>query len=136
MRFPSNIRQLERDFDAVLLDSRDGDGTGLLTSMRVTRHSFIFKDGSRLLVTEELSGGLIEVSYYNWVDQDGQDILKFHSESHNGDSRYQTATEPHHIHPPEQSTLTNRTRFPNFHHQELPAIMEHIFLALLASKKV
>ncbi|MFC3798920.1 DUF6516 family protein [Cohnella sp. GCM10012308] len=96
----------------------------------------MFKDSSRLFVTEEISGGFIEVSYYNWVDPDGQNILKFHSEPHDGDPRYQTTTEPHHVHPPQTYALTNRTRFPNFHHQELPVIMEHIFFMLLASNKI
>lgn len=135
-RPPSSIAQLEKDFAAIIMNSRDGDGSGLTTSRTVTRHTFTFIDGSRLYITEELSGGIIDVSYYNWVDQDGEDILKFHSDPHERDNRYQTATEPHHVHPPEGARLTNRTRYPNFHHQELHTIMEHIFFSLIAAKKI
>lgn len=101
-----------------------------------TRHTFVFVDGSKLYVSEQISGGLIEVSHHNWADPNGYEILKFHSEPHDGDRRYQTATEPHHVHPPTDMKLTNVTRYPNFHHQELHTIMEHIFFSLLAAKKI
>lgn len=117
-RPPSNMRQLEREYAHILMDARDGDGSGLLSSRKFTRHTFIFVDGSRLLVTEELYGGLIDVSYYNWVDQSGNTILSFHSEPHDHDVRYQTASEPHHVHPPNDTKLANITRYPNFHHQD------------------
>lgn len=135
-RPPSNIQQLERDFASILMDTRDGDGSGLMSSRKFTRHTFIFVDGSRLYVTEELSNGLIDVSYYNWVDAKGNEILSFHSEPHDRDPHYQTATEPHHVHPPADAKLTNLTRYPNFHHQELHTIMEHIFFSLIAAKKI
>jgi hypothetical protein len=119
LRLQSSINQLEKDYAQIIMNSRDGDGTGMLTSRMFTRHTFTMIDGSRLQITEEISGGVIEVSYYNWLDPNGSEIIKFHSEPHDGDKRYQTATEPHHIHPPEEAKLTNRTRYPNFHHQEL-----------------
>ncbi|GFN32976.1 toxin-antitoxin system TumE family protein [Paenibacillus xylaniclasticus] len=99
VRPSSNITQLERDYAHIIMDSRDGDGSGLMSSRKFTRHTFVFVDGSRLLVTEELDSDSIDVSYY-WVDQSGNTILSFHSEPHDKDPRYQTATEPHHIHPP------------------------------------
>jgi hypothetical protein len=93
-------------------------------------------DGSRLYVTEQLSGGIFDISYYNWVDARGDNILSFHSEPHDLDPRYQTATEPHHVHPPMEAKLTNLTRYSNFHHQELHTIMEHIFFSLVAAQKL
>ncbi|MGG1555434.1 toxin-antitoxin system TumE family protein [Paenibacillus ferrarius] len=135
-RPPSNIRQLERDYAHIIMDTRDGDGTGLLSSRKFTRYTFVFVDGSRLLITEELNGPIIDVSYYNWLDSSGNTILSFHSEPHDQDPRYQTLTEPYHVHPPDDSKLTNITRYPNFHHQELHTIMEHIFFSLVAAKKM
>ncbi|WP_397327114.1 toxin-antitoxin system TumE family protein [Paenibacillus oceani] len=82
------------------MDTRDGDGTGLRSSRKFTRHTFVFVDGSRLLITEELHSGIIDVSYYNWVDSNGNTILCFHSEPHDLNPSYQTATEPHHVHRP------------------------------------
>lgn len=117
------------------MDSQDGDATRQPTTRMFTRHTFVFIDGSRLYITEQISGEYIEVSYYNWVDENGNDILKFHSEPHD-DPKYQTETEPHHVHPPEDAKLTNITRYPNFYHQELHTIMEHIFFCLLAAKKI
>ena len=135
-RPPSNISQLEKDFSNIIMNSCDGDGSGLFTSISFTRHTFVFTDLSRLLITEHLSRGRIEIYFYDWVDEHGVDILKFHSEPHKDDRRYQTSTEPYHIHPPADAKLTNMTRYPNVHHQELPAIMEHIFFSLVAAKKI
>lgn len=135
-RPPSNIKQLERDFSHILMDSRDGDGSGLLSSRMFTRHTFVFTDGSRLYVTEQISSGLIDISYYNWVNVLGDNILSFHSEPHDLDPHYQTSTEPHHVHPPMVAKLTNRTRYSNMYHQELHTIMEHIFLSLVAAQKI
>lgn len=118
------------------MNSCDGDGSGLFTSISFTRHTFVFTDMSRLLITEHLSRGRIEIYFYDWVDEHGADILKFHSEPHKDDRRYQTSTEPYHIHPPADAKLTNMTRYPNVYHQELPAIMEHIFFSLVAAKKI
>ncbi|WP_420836038.1 toxin-antitoxin system TumE family protein [Paenibacillus fonticola] len=74
--------------------------------------------------------------FYNWVSASGEVFAKFHSEPHDEDKRYQTVTEPFHIHPPKETTIHNATRYPNFHHQELPEILEAIFIYMLASKKI
>jgi hypothetical protein len=60
-------------------------------------------------------------------------ILKFHSEQHE-DEDYQTETEPHHIHPPEEGKLSNRARFPNYHHQDLSSVLELIQFHILATQ--
>lgn len=129
----SNIRLLEKQFASIILNVRDGDSTGRPSSMAAQRYTFTLIDGSKFYINERISNDVIVMSYYDWVKSSGETILKFHSEAHDGDMRYQTSTEPHHIHPPEFGKVHNMTRYPNFHHQELPQIFEHIFLTFVAS---
>lgn len=129
-RPPSNIRLLEQEYRMLITDIRDGDGSGLLSSRSCQRYTFLLSNGSRLRITERISGEYIDYSYYDWELADGR-VIKFHSEPHNDDSRYQTVTEPHHIHPPDEDRLHNIVRYPNFHHQELSAIIEMIFITII-----
>jgi len=136
VRPASNISHLEREFRSIIMDSSDGDGSGLLSSRSFTRWTFTFLDRSKLCITEHLRSSCIEVYFYNWVDSSGATLAKFHSEPHDGDRQYQTITEPFHIHPPDDSKVHNSTRYPNFYHQELPQILEAIFIHMMASRKI
>ncbi|MFD3259845.1 DUF6516 family protein [Paenibacillus lentus] len=127
---------MEREFRSIIMDSSDGDGSGLLSSRSFTRWTLTFHDGSKLYITEHLNQGIIQMYFYNWVSISGEVLAKFHSEPHDEDKRYQTVTEPFHIHPPEEAKIHNSTRHPNFYHQELPQILEAIFIYMLASKKI
>jgi hypothetical protein len=133
---PSNIKLLEQVFDHIIMDSSNVDANGLRSLPSVLRHTFVFLDGSRLYITEEIEGGFIKEYHYDWVGEDGKVLLKFHSEPHPDDPRYQTETEPFHVHPPDDAKLTNRTRYPNHYHQELPSILELIALFLIANRKI
>jgi hypothetical protein len=135
-RPPSNITLLEREFHSIIVDIRDGDSTGKLSSMVFQRYTFSLIDGSKLYLTERISNNEILYYQYDWMINPTTTILKFHSESHGVDDRYQTATEPHHIHPPDHAKLHNIVRYPNSNHQELHAILEFIFLYLLAQDAV
>ncbi len=131
-RPPSNLRLLEKEFCSIIIDMRDGDSTGKFSSMVFRRHTFSLIDGSKLYTTERISNNEILYYHYDWMKDSSTTILKFHSESHAEDNRYQTTTEPHHIHPPDSSKLHNMVRYPNSSHQDLHAIFEFIFLYLLA----
>jgi len=133
----SSIEALHKMFAGIILDSRNVDKNGRHTSYLYLRHTFIFKDGSRLYIREQLTkDGFIETYYYDWEDENGNTILKFHSEPHPDDPRYQTDTEPFHVHPPDDAKLTNRTRYPNYYHRDLRGILEFIALFLIANKKI
>lgn len=130
-RPPSNMGLIEKEFGSVIMDVRDGDSTGKTSSMVFQRFTFSLIDGSKLYVTERISNNQIQYYQYDWMNDVGVIMLKFHSENHTGDEKYQTSTEPHHIHPPDFAKLHNITRFPNSNHQELHAIFEFIFLYFL-----
>lgn len=133
---PSNIKLLEQVYSHIIMDSSNVDANGLRSLPSVLRHTFVFLDGSRLYITEEIEGGFVNKYYYDWVGGDGKALLKFHSEPHPHDPRYQTETEPFHIHPPDDAKLTNRTRYPNYFHRDLFSILEFIALDLIAHKKI
>lgn len=133
IRYPSNFTLLEKEFRNIITDLRDGDGSGLMSSLSFQRYTILFIDGSKLRITERVSKGIIDYSYYDWEQSDGR-MIKFHSEPHPNDSQYQTLTEPHHIHPPDEAKLHNRTRYSNFYHQELPAILELIFIHIISQE--
>jgi hypothetical protein len=124
---------LERQFGSIITDIRDGDSSGQQSSMAVQRYTFCLIDGSKLFITERISREEIIFSQYDWVGTAGDTRLKLHSEPHEDSAAYQTATEPHHVHPPDRAKVHNITRYPNFHHQELSQILEMIFFHFLAS---
>lgn len=133
VRYPSNITLIEKEFRHIITDLRDGDGSGLMSSLSFQRYTIVFVDGGKLRITERISKGSIDYSYYDWEQSEGR-IIKFHSEPHPNDPKYQTLTEPHHIHPPAEAKLHNQTRYSNFYHQELPAILELIFIHIMSQK--
>jgi len=113
----------------ILGDIRDTDRTGLPSSIYVQRATIIFTDHSKLYVTEYTDkAGNIDKYYYDWVAERGRLIAQYHSEPHDQDKRYQTVTEPYHIHPPKDSILSNIDRYPNFSHQDLFSIVEGIII--------
>lgn len=129
---PSNFLLLERDFADIILSVRDGDSTGKFSTDRWLRKTIRFQDGSKMYITEHIVEGKIARAQYDWEFTPGQ-LLKFHSEPHE-DEAYQTASEPFHVHPPEALKLTNRSRLPNFHHQDLFSILEMIRYYLLIGR--
>ncbi|MGG3522553.1 DUF6516 family protein [Bacillus pseudomycoides] len=61
--------------------------------------------------------------YFNLFDENGQALIKFHSERHE-DKRYQTPSEPFHIHKPPSIEFSTMDCMANFHHHDLYSIME------------
>jgi len=52
--------------------------------------------------------------------------MKFHSETHGEDKRYQTSTEPYHIHKDTEDILSNIDRYPNYNLRDLRSVLEFI----------
>lgn len=119
---------LERDFANIILEIQDGDLNGRPSTMQWNRKTIIFQNGTKLYATEHLENGLIDFYYYDWVTNEGEEILKWHSESHDKDKRYQTATEPFHIHLPKHEILHSMYRLANHEHKSLRSIIELILL--------
>ncbi|MGJ7034279.1 toxin-antitoxin system TumE family protein [Anoxybacillus eryuanensis] len=120
---------LERDFADIILEIREGGADGRPSTKNCARKTIIFRNDTKLYVIEyKTSDGWIDYYYYDWVTSDGKTILKWHSEPHNADERYQTTTEPYHIHLPASETLHNMYRLANFEHQTLRSIIEFILL--------
>ncbi|MDI3478242.1 MAG: hypothetical protein PWQ59_1767, partial [Thermoanaerobacterium sp.] len=68
--------------------------------------------------------GKIDYYFYDWYSQNKNLILKIHSESHK-DKKYQTDTEPFHIHIP---TILDKKRLPNYSLRDLFSVLEFIRL--------
>ncbi|MNC28563.1 hypothetical protein D3C75_767750 [compost metagenome] len=126
----SNLYRIMRDLGhGILGEIRNTDRSGLISSIYAQRATITFTDYSKLYVTEYTNKvGIIEKYYYDWVDRNGQLKAQYHSEPHDRDKRYQTETEPYHIHAPKDSVLSSMDRFPNFSHQDLYLIVEGIII--------
>jgi len=126
----SNLHLIQRDLGhGILGELRLSDRSGQGSTLYVLRATIPFLDGSSLYVTEYTNkAGIIERYYYDWEDANGCLKAQYHSEPHESDKRYQTATEPYHVHPPKGSTLSNMDRFPNYAHRDLYSIVEGIIL--------
>lgn len=113
----------------ILGEIRLTDRSGQATTIYTLRATVPFLDGTLLYVTEYTDKyGIIDKYYYDWVDELGRIRAQYHSEPHSMDNRYQTATEPYHIHPPKNTILSGMDRFPNYAHQDLYAIVEGIII--------
>lgn len=65
VRYPSNITLIEKEFRHIITDLRDGDGSGLMSSLSFQRYTIVFVDGGKLRITERISKGSIDYSYYD-----------------------------------------------------------------------
>ncbi|MFC5401424.1 toxin-antitoxin system TumE family protein [Cohnella soli] len=126
----SNLNHIQRDLShGILGEIRLTDRSGQASTIYALRATITFLDDSILYVTEYTSkSGIIDKYFYDWVDVNGRLKAQYHSEPHDQDKRYQTTTEPYHVHPPKNSILTNMDRFPNFVHKDLYSIVEGIIL--------
>jgi Family of unknown function (DUF6516) len=98
---PSNFSVLESEFKDIIYNIEDGDGENRpKSSVAVIRKTIKFQDGTQMYVTEHVDERVIVLAFYDWHKRNGTRILGFHNEPHK-DKRYQTKTEPFHIHPPE-----------------------------------
>lgn len=136
-RNPSNFDVIQKEYQSLILDIRDGDSSGQGSTLSFQRKTILFQDGTKLFVTEHIRGGFIERFYYDWIDTDGRRLAGFHNEPHE-DKRYQTASEPYHIHPPDHIKITNFLRLSNDWHRDLLTILELIAVCstILEAKKL
>jgi hypothetical protein len=93
----SNLLFPKKAYCDIIQNEKDTDQTGKASSPICQRKTFVFSDGSYLSVTEFLKGPKIDYYNYDWYSESNKLLLKFHSEKHE-DKRYQTPTEPYHIH--------------------------------------
>ncbi|WP_404469351.1 DUF6516 family protein [Sutcliffiella horikoshii] len=127
----TNFTVIQLEFGDVILDIRDGDGSGRTSTGLTQRKLIKLIDGSYIRIREHLSkSSEIDLYFYDWFGPDGKELLKFHSENHDEDKRYQTKTEPFHIHIPEELRLSSMTRLPNYNHRDLYGILEFVRLHL------
>ncbi|MGG0277998.1 toxin-antitoxin system TumE family protein [Bacillus rhizoplanae] len=118
----TDYSRLEQEFSDIILQMVQVNG-----SMVKPIHHIKFKNGYYMEAEEViiLSNREIGLYYYNLYDSNGQAILKFHSERHS-DRRYQTNTEPFHIHKPPSVELSTMDRMDNNYHQDLYSILESL----------
>lgn len=107
---------------------RNGDGSSFPEDSSSRRRTITFTDGSRLRCTERRVLGKF-FYHYEWESVDGGKKLAWGSEAHAGDKRYQTETEPFHVHPPK--ALHGMDRISNGFHRDLFAIVEMIQYVIL-----
>ncbi|BBI31312.1 toxin-antitoxin system TumE family protein [Cohnella abietis] len=126
----SNLELIKRELGHGLLgDIHLSDRSGQHSTIYSLRATIPFLDGSLLYITEYTNkSGIINKYYYDWEDANGYIKAQYHSEPHELDKRYQTATEPYHVHPPKNSILSNMDRFPNYAHKDLYSIVEGIII--------
>lgn len=125
---PSNLSVLRRDFADIIQTDRGKDQTGKTTTRLCQRETFIFTDQSYLSITEYIAvDGTLGCFYYDWYNRDGTIRFKFHSEPHN-DKKYQTATEPYHLH---GNGLLDDKRLPNYGYKGLFSVLELVRIVLM-----
>ncbi|MFB9276889.1 toxin-antitoxin system TumE family protein [Cohnella cellulosilytica] len=129
-RARSNLELIQKELGhGIWGDIQFTDRSGQESTIYALRATIRFLDGSVLYVTEYTNKfGIIDRYYYDWTAADWRIKAQYHSEPHKRDQRYQTATEPYHIHPPQNTVLSNLDRFPNYAHQDLYSIVEGIII--------
>lgn len=99
--------------------------------MTTTRKTIRLIHGQHIVVTEKITtSGTVDQFQYVWILAPDR-YIKFHSEPHSSDKRYQTPTEPYHIHHSLQ--FSSLDRLANAGHRDLFSILEMIRLHFLAS---
>ena len=129
---PSNFKFIEQEFKDIIRYTRETDQTGRTSNFSVLRKTYILIDNSKLYITEALNRGKIDYYYYDWVDGERKDIMKFHSEPHDSPA-YQTATEPYHIHG-EKGLNVFPKRYANYNFMDLFHVLEVIRMIFIHNK--
>lgn len=127
----TNYEQIRKDFP-IIIDIVDGDGE-LRSTKLVIRKTILFDDGTKLLTREYIKNNRIAWFYYDYIDTNRLTLFKAHSEFHE-EKKFQTITEPFHMHSAESLKLFGESRFPNFEHRNLRSIVEAIYIYRLISR--
>jgi uncharacterized protein YodC (DUF2158 family) len=122
------FKRIENEFKDIIKFPREAIGDITSTKDMKVR-LYILKDDSKFYVTEYVKNGMIECSFYDWYSENDKMLLKFGSEAHK-DEKYQTDTEPFHIHYLDIKGQTKDLRYPNHNYRELRDVMEFIRLML------
>lgn len=122
--YKTNFGLLENEFKDIISQIQSWDQTGMSSDSAVERKTYIFTDGSSLSITEHFTrDGFISYFNYDWYGKDKKILKKYHSEPHKN-KKYQTETEPYHIH--RVDLLEQQIREPNYNLRELYEILEEI----------
>ncbi|QWG42932.1 hypothetical protein EXW31_00330 (plasmid) [Bacillus mycoides] len=116
----TDFNRIETEFADIILQM-----TQINRSMVRPEYMIRFKNGYRFEVSEVILLKNHEIGVYHYNLYDNKDVLlfQFHSERHE-DHRYQTDSEPHHVHKPKSVELSTMDRMSNFYHRDLYTIME------------
>jgi len=130
----SNLSFLKSEFSDIIQSEKCYDTSGRGSTRYCQRYTFVFIDGSYLSIVEHLNeNGNLDYFCYDYYDKNKQIISKFHSEPH-GDKKYQTRTEPYHIHT--YDMLGNEKRIENHTFHDLYSVLEHLRLRILENRRL
>lgn len=140
----TNYLFIHSEFDDEIYDLRDGAAGLINNPPGAIRKTIVFNDLTKLSCQEVIKDGIIDFYHYDFYDDRGNIIMKFHSEPHD-DEDFQTETEPFHMHvKSDENDLKASKRVKNKHLQELYNIMvfivngqylKHAFIKVAPSKK-
>lgn len=131
---PTNFKVIETEYNDIIKFIREIDKDGKISNAFIKRKTYVLINGYKFYVTEVLKQGRIDFYYYDLYDENGKELIKFHSESH-AEKDYQTSTEPFHVHGSEDSKLTNVKRYPNKNFKTLFDILEFIRFMFIFNKE-
>ena len=94
---PTNFKVIETEYNDIIKFIREIDKDGKISNAFIKRKTYVLINGYKFYVTEVLKQGRIDFYYYDLYDENGKELIKFHSESH-AEKDYQTSTEPFHVH--------------------------------------
>lgn len=93
----TNFRMIEREYSDLITEIRNVPLDEGEHRCEIQKKIILFRNMSRLKCREIIKNEFISIFQYDLYDSDGNIVMKFHSEPHM-DQRYQTETEPFHLH--------------------------------------
>ena len=127
----TNYSLLEKEFEEII-EIRNG-ANGLPSEAGAIRKTIVFSDFQKLSCQEFIKDGMINYFHYDYYDEKGNIIMKFHSEEHPENPEIQKMQHyPFHIHVKENAMdlkADKRIPYPDvLNLKELYSIMEFIVL--------
>lgn len=133
--FATKFNVLEQDFSKIIRIIDDAGSTRF-----AQRKTIKFHESDYILTCEELLNDDFSIKQYHYnltgKDYNGntQLVFGFHNQSKTRDKRYQTDSDPYHIHLSKLIEFTTMDRLDNFEHEELPQIIELICILIQFEK--
>ncbi|WP_316572038.1 hypothetical protein [Neobacillus sp. YIM B06451] len=125
--FTTNFDDLENEFNDIIYEIEDKSSTRFHKVKNIKFH-----DLNYVMTVDELlnKDSSIQEYHYDLYRKDDKGnrhlVFGFHKQSKTRDKRYRTNSDPYHIHLSKLIEFTTMDRLDNFHHEELPRIMELI----------